>query len=600
MSYFPVKLTSRPRTGEVTTLMAKKGVDLRDAPQLLSPDFAQKIVNYIITGDGGLLRRPGLEAVHIIAGSNGITLADEYTSDILILGYADKIVAYSFSADTVTTIKTYTTNSTYSGDRYGDYFFVSNNKDALVRISRTLAFDAQTANFTLGKIITGATSGATAIILEQTDAGATGVLTLGSISGTFVDNEIITDNNGTPGSATVNGTVGWTTTDVTNAPIGAVVRANSGRLFIGRLSTDQTGVAYSSQDTGSNPPFNGVWTVGANATDPGLVYYRNAGAVQDIVFLGANVVVFSDFGKWAFQISVLDSGGTIKKTDITIIDRTDLGGAKGITTPKGIFYVNEGGLWQIVSLGQPNIPFSEQESLNSVLLGSKFFDDIDLSQADLVYSPKYQCIFITCANDAEVNNFVIGYNLEYKAFFTFTGWNLNRFLYSNSQNKIYGFGANSNIIFECFSGWDDNGNDVWYQYRQELKTGDLETRQVLYSQYIQGFLSASGEIEIRFDIYDVEGNFVPNKRVLNWTSSGSTSVSDGYGIASWGTSAWGGDVDVTGLLECFAGGKYKIANYQRIILDLNGHDKLPHALTWVKLGAQPKAKIRRRNLTQTI
>jgi hypothetical protein len=68
-----------------------------------------------------------------------------------------------------------------------------------------LAFDAQTANFTVGQTLTGGTSGATGTISAQVDSGATGTLTLKNITGTFQDNEIITDGLG--GSATANGTV---------------------------------------------------------------------------------------------------------------------------------------------------------------------------------------------------------------------------------------------------------------------------------------------------------------------------------------------------------------------------------------------------------
>ncbi len=70
-----------------------------------------------------------------------------------------------------------------------------------------LAYDAQSANFTVGAILTGGTSGATALITADTDAGSTGTLELRSISGTFQNDETITDDNGSPGSATSNGTV---------------------------------------------------------------------------------------------------------------------------------------------------------------------------------------------------------------------------------------------------------------------------------------------------------------------------------------------------------------------------------------------------------
>lgn len=77
---------------------------------------------------------------------------------------------------------------------------------ALTSGEKYLLYDAQGAtNFTVGQVVTSA-SGATATIVADTDWGATGVLLLKSIVGTFLDNELITDP--ITGSATVNGTVG--------------------------------------------------------------------------------------------------------------------------------------------------------------------------------------------------------------------------------------------------------------------------------------------------------------------------------------------------------------------------------------------------------
>jgi hypothetical protein len=76
---------------------------------------------------------------------------------------------------------------------------------AVHRPGSALAYDAQTANFTVGLVITGATSGATARITADSDSGGTGTLTVKDIIGVFLDNEIITDTS--TGSATVNGTL---------------------------------------------------------------------------------------------------------------------------------------------------------------------------------------------------------------------------------------------------------------------------------------------------------------------------------------------------------------------------------------------------------
>lgn len=69
----------------------------------------------------------------------------------------------------------------------------------------TLNYDAQTANFTAGLLLTGGTSAATAIIVIDDDSGATGTLTIRKITGTFQDGEAITDSS--TGSADADGTV---------------------------------------------------------------------------------------------------------------------------------------------------------------------------------------------------------------------------------------------------------------------------------------------------------------------------------------------------------------------------------------------------------
>jgi hypothetical protein len=460
-----------------------------------------------------------------------------------------------------------------------------------------LQFDAQTANFTLGKILTGATSGATAIILEQVDGGATGTLTLGNIDGTFEDNEPIADNNTVPGSATANGVVAWAYTSITGAPTCAVVEAIGTRLYVGRLSTDPAAVAYSDADTGTNPPF-ATWTVGTAANDPGQLNFRNAGSVNAIVGLGANIIVFSDFGKWSFYINVIDSAGTLVKVDVISIAREDAGGYAALVTPKGCFYVNQAGLWQLISVGQPNVPFSDQEDLASRLLGSTYFDDKDLSRAAIVYDAKRELVLLSCANDASANNYIVTYSTGFKSFTRFIGWNINCFL--NDDQTIYAGSSYTGKVWECFSGFDDDGTDIWTEYLQELKTGDLETRQELLGVYSQGFLSLGVPITVNFDIYDSEGVLVEDKIGYTWEADADSDAISEYGTSSWGLSAWGGDVDVTSaMIESFAGGRARIKNYQRRRLHITAHGASPHIVSWVKLLARVKAQIRRRNLTVT-
>lgn len=99
---------------------------------------------------------------------------------------------------------------------YNNYIYITgtgSGKDDVSRIGPldTLPFDGQTGNFTVGLTITGATSGATAVIVSQVDGGTTGTLTLDQISGIFIDNETITDTS--TGSAAVNRTFASLITD---------------------------------------------------------------------------------------------------------------------------------------------------------------------------------------------------------------------------------------------------------------------------------------------------------------------------------------------------------------------------------------------------
>ena len=91
--------------------------------------------------------------------------------------------------------------------------------------SWSLAYDAGSAVFTAGATLTGATSHATATIIS-TGSAASGVLTIHTITGVFQNNEPLSDNNGTPGAATADGTV-YETLDGYGQPTTATVTTSN-------------------------------------------------------------------------------------------------------------------------------------------------------------------------------------------------------------------------------------------------------------------------------------------------------------------------------------------------------------------------------------
>jgi hypothetical protein len=264
-------------------------------------------------------------------------------------------------------------------------------------------------------------------------------------------------------------------TEIAGAPMSSVIKAIGPRLYAG-VGTD---VYYSSVDDGTNPPFQ-TWTVATLATSGGKVSFRNAGTINSICSLGDIIVAFGDTGKWAFRITTQNDGsGTIVKLDEVVIDRIDMGGASGaITTPRGLFYVNQAGLWQLVSLGQSNVPFSDQESLTTVNLGTNYFKDVNLDNIDIVYYDRFSTILVTCAKQSTQNNHIVAYNTDMKAFSTFRNWNINRWVSINSE--IYGGSSVKTALYKCFSGTSDDGVAISTSYLQEIKLGDPWVCQMFY------------------------------------------------------------------------------------------------------------------------
>lgn len=384
----------------------------------------------------------------------------------------------------------------------------------------------------------------------------------------------------------------------TLAEVGASPTGTVGLTFIGPRCYAWYGdsVQYSEVDTGSNPPFN-TWTNATTATAGGIVSYRNAGDVRSVVALGENAVVFSDDGFFAFGITTFDSGGTLTKTENVINYTEDYGGARGaISTEKGVFYYNEQGLWNLVSIGQLNQPFSKQYELISYNLGDTYFNDIDFSNGDITYNPAKATVYFSGAEGSNTNNIVLSYQLEFKAFAKITNWNISRFM--NIDNTFYGASDSSTTVYKIFQGDTDDGQIISTRYYQELKLGDLETRQMLMGCYTQGWLSASSQIKVRFDAYNENGVLVNNKLVYLWEAQNVVVGMDAYNKARYSSAVYNGDVGNAGLVESFNGCRPFIRNFQRLRVNITSSDRYHHILTWIRLDSRIKVKIRRRKLEQ--
>lgn len=525
MTYQPLSIKGNNPRSNIVSPMAKKGLNLEGLPEMMSLEYAKKIVNYIPYSYGIGVRK-GLKKIGEQVGlTEGFSLFKYFTDNKFIVGYGTTIASYDISTDTFAVIKAdFSANSGFGGDRYGEYFFVTNGVDRPYRIDNA-----------------------------------------------------------------------FTIAEVTNAPICDDMTFIGPRAVAISLSTDETAVQLSEVDDGSNPPFD-TWNTGTDATAGAIVNYRNAGKARCCVSLSGLYVVFCDDGYYAFSVSQLDSAGTLKKVENVQDYVTDFGGARGaVTTPKGVFYFNEGGLHQLLQVGQTDAPYSRQQKVVSVLLNDSYFENVDMSKVDIAYDEEQKLVLMTYAQDSGVENRVIAYKTseEIEAIFEIDGWNISRF--SRYDQKIYAASSIDGKLFQCFEGWDDDGLSIGVEYAQELPLKSLASSHSLKRFWEKGFLSEDTEVIINFDIYDKEGAPINEIQKFKWTPQRNDNFSDGWGTARWGESSWGGDYDLSTMVESFNGCNPRIANAQRITVRFTASCLEPHIINWFSAEIEDKSPIRIRH-----
>lgn len=180
----------------------------------------------------------------------------------------------------------------------------------------TLTYNTQTANFTVGLRVSGATSKANGIISADVDAGTTGTLTITGTLGTFVAGEIITDTS--TGSATVAAAATKALTydgQVTAFEVGMTVRG---------LTSGAKGVVTA--DSGTVLTLTWTPTIGVFIDNEGLVGVsaprwvrweaadlqipNDAGALRDMATVSFSVLVPRKAKALWVPDSVVFSGGT--------------------------------------------------------------------------------------------------------------------------------------------------------------------------------------------------------------------------------------------------------------------------------------------------
>lgn len=454
--------------------------------------------------------------------STPITLLEEWKNDLWVFAYGTTVAVYNSDTEVITNIKTdFPTSDPYVGVRHGDFFFVCNGSTKVIRIDIDTLTPLVLTDAPLAKVL--------AIIDSRLFAG--------NLTGTIVG-----------GGEGDESTVVWAEQDTTNST-----------------------TPFANWTTTASPPF---------ADDPSSFSFKRAGTVTSIIPHEGGVLGILDSGKTDVIINTLDVSGVgiAQKTDVRS-QREDMGGERGaIETSKGSFYVNESGLW-FIPLGA-DLRSANPELNPSRIFGQDFIDNLNFTEADLVYDNIKNVVYVTCRQNSEHNNLILWYNINNKSFGKITGWTINRFM--KIGKDIYGADSVLTQVFKLFDGSDDNGLSIFTEWEKELNLGGINDLFTLVRSAVKGFISLGSDITLSFDIYDKFGVKTRNFKQYSITSAGIVSSLSGFNGADFNDSGFATDNDTSNDLETRSSVRTPVREFSRIIARINSDDKFPHSFNWME------------------
>ena len=614
----PLPPLNLPRTASNTNANMA-GINTRDFPQLLK-ESVLIMRNYFRIGYGRVRKAPGtVNQYSVTTGTDAgdaVTKVIEWFPGYDIFCYGNVLKVRNKVSNTTIAVKDDFASEVTDIVTYGGYAYVADDTTGskVGYLKAALAYDGQGAtNFTANLIVTGTTSDAKAVILSDADSGATGILTLKMLSGSFENNELITDTG--TGSATVNGTLSVSWTEIADAPkCKYLAIINNNRLGTGNTNTNISGVHISRADQLSGVPFSATadWAIVAvpDPDSPFKVTFDEAKAVQSFGKIGQQTVVLLDSGKFGFRITQIDVSGTGLVLDTPVdFQNVDFGASgKAVSTSFGIFYVNEAGIFQLISGGQTDQPYSSQDQKISSQLDYDFTRNFTFDEADLIYDDRHSLLLITCKDNSSANNVVLCYKLDKqdKGLNGWSTWDKNARCWLKIDNEIYfGDSTETTVSKLDYDLGDNNDNPMYTEMLFEFKAGALNELIRATKVAIGGLLGAETQIDISFDAYDRSWNLSErislngnNDTVYYFSGSGAGASLGALGSGSVGGSAIGGrGLSGTELTPKFGQRKMATTDFLRGRLRLTSFDKYQHELNFLTLFTESRGSARTSNLT---
>lgn len=561
MAYLPIQLIldnllKIPTEPQATTgsLPVNAILNKRDDNQLVR-GAVLSLKNYWKSGIGKLMKSPSLTLDYQITtgGDAGSPVrVYEWGDEFQVVFLGTSIAVRDIIAETTSVIEDQTlTKGATDGQKYGDFFYTCNGYDGdhIGVIRAKIDYDTETAPFTVGKVLTGGTSGFTGEILEVDDNGTTGTLYLGNVNGRPTTGETITDS--ATGSAKADGVLGFEWKELTNTKKCGTLGINSGnRLIAGDTEDGRSKVNYSRVDQLTGIPWETAndWTspnTPNTVEDAGIVSFRNGGVVKAIGEEASQIVALLDHGSLGFRIDQvnIETTGLIQSVQIDY-QSVDWGSSRGIVnTPDGILFVNDYGVSIKRPTGRGDKRYAMADTRLSELLGVEFFKNFDTSEAEIVEDKLREIVIITAKKDSATNNIQLVYHKK-KELRGWSTWNKPLKGVFRQNNKIYGTSSLDSSVYELdYSVGDDEGLSVDTEVEFEPQLNAFGGLAQLQEIFLEGKFTKGENIVVEVDIKDRKGVWRKNHCVKTLTTTSNIVATSGLGVGGVGEEGLGGGAD---------------------------------------------------------
>jgi len=369
---------------------------------------------------------------------------------------------------------------------------------------------------------------------------------------------------------------GTSTAQITDAVKGRIIAEVDNRLWLGGDddSPYTCQISKDSIDLSSTPFFSGSgdWTAGTLASQGSSITVGSLGKITGITNINNIGVIIFERGIKSYHFEKLEVDTNLVKTlkaDYVNVGTGNISFGGVFDGGNGIYFVNENGLNAIAGYENKQVRTGKMsDELKN------YAKDLRFDKSKGVFYENKDLILIACRDkDISYNNKVLAYNTIERAWSVITGWYVSA--WAKVDDDLYYGDSLERKIYKCFTGLDDNENDIEFK----LRTGFVNNGDPFYDKVLkQILLDTRGKTSFTMNLY-TNNDFSTIKASKTFSFDNKTNSRSILGVSGTGILAYGGydyEVDIQRRIFNFVN---SIGYYNSIAIEILEVSKEPFIFT---------------------